>query len=572
MEIESKDKVDEKCKRKLHNHDNDSDTDDEIKEEKILDVPKYQKDRVIGEKYLFNDRIVIWSGKRLFCEHDKEKDHCLLCSVDIYDCEKCDISFPNVSGYEEHLKSDKHLYTAKELKIIRRQQGIDAIEAGDDIEDYILSRLILNTDLKCVSIIGNTGNTFDIVFKFKDDELCHVLQSKKLSRVKDGPSYAIPLTAEYGDDTLIVGANIEDKVYYFIPFSKVKHLSKVSFSFSGNLGCYMYDNEEEFTRKLFAELRNTTKIREEDIPNYLSYEHKVEYYSMQRLDKICKSKELKYLRNRTNRNYIDGFINNRTIQCKAAGSKHRLLYQFTIVKTTASIPYDATDNIDFFIFNITVPQFEDNFYVVPKSVLQSRGYLTVGDQEGKDSIYIASPDYGYDHWTLKFLDKFDLLTEDQISPLLGKDPLEKVCIEKGFYYEKSKDSRGQLIISLIKNKRIRFISCSTEKTTSGIYEAGFRRKTNESERKLEKRKMRPYRESDEIDIFIVVMDEFLPNLCILPKSVLIEKGFVETATKKGATRLPMTFHFTESQRTTKSKAKSKNIYWLKNYWNNYSCF
>lgn len=37
------------------------------------------KDRVVGEKYLSKNRIVIWDGRKLRCEHNRRRDQCKLC-------------------------------------------------------------------------------------------------------------------------------------------------------------------------------------------------------------------------------------------------------------------------------------------------------------------------------------------------------------------------------------------------------------------------------------------------------------------------------------------------------------
>ena len=43
-------------------------------------------DRIKGEQYLFKGRIVVWSGKELWCEHSKQKCHCRECGGTIF-CE-----------------------------------------------------------------------------------------------------------------------------------------------------------------------------------------------------------------------------------------------------------------------------------------------------------------------------------------------------------------------------------------------------------------------------------------------------------------------------------------------------
>ena len=65
-------------------------------------------DRVTGVKYMSKDKIVIWNGKQLWCEHSKRKDYCIDCCGSRYcehkkrseNCKDCDGS--NICRHNKH--------------------------------------------------------------------------------------------------------------------------------------------------------------------------------------------------------------------------------------------------------------------------------------------------------------------------------------------------------------------------------------------------------------------------------------------------------------------------------------
>ena len=38
-----------------------------------------KKNRIKGNRYLYNNKVVIWSGNRLYCQHNKDKVYCKIC-------------------------------------------------------------------------------------------------------------------------------------------------------------------------------------------------------------------------------------------------------------------------------------------------------------------------------------------------------------------------------------------------------------------------------------------------------------------------------------------------------------
>lgn len=340
----------------------------------------------------------------------------------------------------------------------------------------------------------------------------------------------------------------------------MKHLENISFSFKGKRSKYMYDDVKKFTSALYKKIRTSTVIKNNDITNYLPEREKTEHFSMERLEKICEFHKMKFEKNHTNGNYIDGYINGKSFQLKSTKRKSGLLHQANLSKKGSQvlIPYDETDSIDFFIFNIAVPKYENDFYIIPKFVLIDRGYLKTNEYSGHHGITLASSDYGQQYWTLEFINRFKLITELKLNPLLGKSTFEKACIKNKLEYKKSIDISGQLVISSINGKKLCFIYSAKLENEKGFYPVHFRRL---SKSHIENdRKYKPYKDSDNIDIFIIEIDKIPNQVCIIPKQVLIDQGYMRTNKQRGHFTLPI------------FPPNCKSTEWSKLYWNNFSAF
>lgn len=529
----------------------------------ILELPKRIEGRVIG-KYMKDGKVRIWDGKILRCEHSAVVSDCRECKEIIHICEKCDLTFVNNTSYELHLTRDKHLLSSDELEEMKKENGKEVVKIGDKVEEYVDSILMTDPSIKSVERMGNSGNAFDTIIKLHGEEFFRGIQTKKLSQNRNSPAcYSFSLKESlYKDDTLIVGGDLENEVYFVIPYFLVKHLTRVTFSLYGMRSDYFYENEQEFKDALLLGTKTTTIIKDGDLKDYFTDNIKMEYLSMERLKKVCNAIGLEYVRNRTNGNYVDGFINGKPVQCKTTTSKPGEMFQFHIVKGVQHTPYEDTDNIDFFIFNAVTPDLEDRFYVIPKFVLVEREYLKSKSSKGKTGIYLAPPGYKGGHWTLEFLDKLSLIAEKKLDTSIGKSPFEKLCIDNRLEYKKGVGPKKDIIILSIVGKKLHFIICGTKKDANDMYQVYFRRGEGKVEEKKKgqkkRRKVKQYKDSDTMDIFVIQVKDHPENFCIIPKSVLIEKGYVSTELCYGKDKLPVMSH------------KSMRKHWTKDYWNNFT--
>lgn len=276
---------------------------------KVPYIPNNKDKRIIGEKYMTNNGLRIWDGENLCCEHGELKPaSCKLCYDPMHNCEKCSVNFWSTSEYNKHLKLESHLFTPDELINIKRERGKKCGEIGDSVEEYIESKLQLNPNIEFLISTGNTGNKFDTIFKFRDEKCYRGIQTKRLGKRKHRNGYKLSCSSSYEDDTILTGTNLESNVYYVIPWSVIKHLSGgVNFSFNGKLKDYMYNDEEKFVAALFNGIKTTSIILNNDVTNYLTEGQKMEYYSAQRLHKVCEDVDLVYRKKETSCGYINCF-------------------------------------------------------------------------------------------------------------------------------------------------------------------------------------------------------------------------------------------------------------------------
>jgi len=131
---------------------------------------------------------------------------------------------------------------------------------------------------------------------------------------------------------------------------------------------------------------------------------------MDRLKKICSKHNYEFEHFHTHASPIDCIINKNNIQCKTSSKKGKTSFSFSIQKhkgRTEYQPYSDKDGIDFFIFEQIGD--ENNFYVIPINVLIERNYINTDIYEGRRHISIPKPNSPKQHWTKKYLNRFDLL-------------------------------------------------------------------------------------------------------------------------------------------------------------------
>ena len=486
-------------------------------------LPPLHADRVVGNKYVVDGVVRIWNGYRLNCEHNLDQYRCQTCALSPYKCEKCGYFFPSNSTYQLHLKSDGHNLSQEEKKEKLSALGKNALTVGDSVEKYIDSVLRTNPEIETVERMGNTGNTFDTIFKFRHETILRGIQTKAMTRDAHITGYyAIHVDSKYEDDTILTGANLEDSVYFVVPYSLVKKLTKICFTPEGKWASYLYKDEKKFTEVLFEQIKSTTVIKDNDPSHYLSREFKIEHDSLERLRKKCESLGLKYERNSTNTNPVDAFINSRTVQCKSTAYKSGKFVFLCFGKSGGNkkpkVSYTDKDGVDFFIFNLLTPELENNFYIIPTSVLVERGHVSREISTDNTKFTLPPPDHAKEHWTLRLSRQFLSHHGREISPLLGRSPFEKECMKRGLEYKKVTKETGAASVYSVSAKNVCFLNTKRKANKEHFYCVSIGQINKEKDGRM----------PSEAALFIVRIEELPGNYCIIPRSELFTRGYIKS--------------------------------------------
>jgi len=296
-----------------------------------------------------------------------------------------------------------------------KQRGVTA--KGDLSEVFVKNILDTFTIISDIVLTGPTGNKFDIIYRYNNEDFLRGLQVKTFSFSKNG--YHFKIKKHYDNDTLIVAINQEDKKYFLSFVNELNGLSHIWVSFNNN-DRYInnkFTDFEKFKNKLLIMLANSTIYNEETAmtKNYL-----MEQQSLRRLKVKMEEFNYDYKNGLTSASVYDCFINGYTIQHKSCNRKkneshtvHITLSKndFTLDRKRYHQPYNVKDGIDFFIFEI-IDQI-DNFYIVPSAALAKYGYLRDEENNVKGieaiKFYFNTPIGSDPHWILKYYNRYNLL-------------------------------------------------------------------------------------------------------------------------------------------------------------------
>lgn len=455
--------------------------------------------------------------------------------------------------FDIHMNGNLHILSQEENKKRLKEINKDNCKKGDDLEKYFVELYKQDKNINEVKRIGQYGSSYDIILKYKNEKIYKGVQIKLVRKINN-ISYAISLTGKklyknnedkkiykYKDDTLIICSDIDHKFFVIIPYSKLKHLSQgtvFTMSKGSDYYQYCYNDFNKFRDDLFKKSNESTEIP--DIKKTFSETTLKEYENIQRLEIKCKEWKLNFIDRDTNSTVIDCCINGKNIQCKSSNNFENKMWKFSTQKTVDKqhVPYDETDNIDFFIFEIIDKKYQNNFYIIPKQrMIQEKYVKDINGNGGISSIFIAPPEHipkikhlG-EHWTLEYINAFDLL--GGIPPVNWKPRkfvrgLDGILQRMNLRFEITKKQFCQRSMTSIMDKKIvcrsrNVINSNGCKFTlfHSIYING-------------KRKQIPYEKGD-IDFFIfeISTDEYKENYYIIPENVLIKMGIVGTDNKKG---------------------------------------
>lgn len=458
----------------------------------------------------------------------------LVDNVDIYDekhntytCLKCHYGPIARTSYARHMTTDRHLLSEEEYKQKRSDAGYERQKNGEMIEFYVLE-LLGTLGFEDLIHTRYSGNKYDICIKYFNNSNYYGIQVKILSSYKDRPGYSIQIKNNDSLDinTLIVGVSLDLKTYAI--FFR-KDMKKITMIMSKTVNSQYLCNDLNIFKKSLYEKINLSFIIN-NINDYLSPSAKAEIESFENLSKLCESYNKTLIRNNTNFSQVDAFLDGRRLQFKTSSYQYDKGYNFHLGKRNKGsiFPYQDTDNIDFFIFEISDHN-QGNFYIVPTKVLIEIGYIETENQKGRLGICLYGPGCHEKHWIHQFYNKFDQLIEGKTEDIILND-LHKICISKNFKIQVEKNK----ITSINSHKVLHKVGKKTKKSKNNlVFDLA------KSKNKIGY----PLHKEDGYKFIIFDFgEEFKDRYLIIPTEILIEHGYISTNDKKGMMSITIPFY------------------------------
>lgn len=442
-----------------------------------------------------------------------------------------------------------------------QNEKISTNEIGDIVEEHVFKLLHQCSNLSNIQNIGQENCKLDIIFKIDGESTFRGIQVKTLFE-RSSNLYNISNIDKYDNDTIIVAINLERNIYCI--FNKIMIgidtfcLNLLDINPRYREFCFYEINSKNSYGNTFLDLLNkwskTSTIYSEDC---FSETYLKEKLMTDALKIKCQDHNLKCESHSTSDSSIDCIVND-TINCQLKFSNNISTnnYDFSLHKTLNCIvktPYSESDNIHFFIFAYINPLNQYVFYIIPTKVLIHYGYISTSTSVGKIKIMISPLEYQCDHWSKKFIDRFDLFTNEfDMNELIDLndmfDRFQFECKKRNIICIRNMDDLKTKYFT-INDKLCRYIE-STYKhgdCFNFVIEKGGSKK--------------PYNSNtDDIpDFFIFRIKSYPDHFWIIPKQKFIEEKIIGSDLIKGST----TINFPIPGNTNNRKK------WLNHYLNNY---
>lgn len=270
---------------------------------------------------------------------------------------------------------------------------------------------------------------------------------------------------EFPEDMLIIATNPERSLFVCIYSQEAENgwfrLSKENLiKFKKRI----FNNANDFVARMIKMAKNAIVVDDN-----LKLRGKCldkEYKMLQKLKRVCESKNLPFELNSNYASPIDCIINGNNIQCKfsSTGREHHTFGVRSCSKLVLksgqkiSAPYHLDDNIDAFIVQIqsqtNKKKYKNDFMIIPKSALISLNIIQTQTQYGKIGINVPSPDYDCSkrekHPLSEFWNKYDILTTKG-NGINEVEVNNKSLIARGLYRSFEEEKRMEEIQRLNKS-------------------------------------------------------------------------------------------------------------------------
>jgi hypothetical protein len=223
---------------------------------------------------------------------------------------------------------------------------------------------------------------------------------------------------------MVIAMVSSDRKFFAVEIYEKIKVKKLTLNFNSKISKYkniMFTDINLFIKKLLELIKNSS-----DYELLLSPSNKNEYEMIGRLEKFCVKNNLSFLKNNTNSNSIDCYINNRPIQCKyCCLNNSPKTFSVSVAKCNGFLfgkvlkaPYNIDEPFDFIIVEVGGIRsnnisdkiiYQSNFCIIPKSELISQKILKSEKNKGKKTMSICAPDYDKYHWSKQYWNLANIL-------------------------------------------------------------------------------------------------------------------------------------------------------------------
>lgn len=407
-------------------------------------------------------------------------------------------------------------------------EKISTTKIGDEVEKHVYELLLQCSDLINVKITGQENSSLDIIFQVKGEDKYRGIQVKKLL-VSPEKSYKIGSINIYDDDTIIVGVCIE--MGYYCIFNKTL-IGISTFCFNpGNVNpkyrpfCF-WSLEDNSLGYRFLDLLNgwskSSTLYSSDCFSANNLKEKLMYDSFKRK---CQELNLRVSSESTSDSLTDCVVNdNLNCQMKFSNRIQGNLFSFIIAKmeNNITLPYSENDGINYFIFSYIDPNNEFIFYIIPLKVMINYGYVSTLTSAGKAGIALSPVNNSVDHWTKKFINRFDLFTNEfDLNEMIDLNDIfykfQNICQKKLITIERNIDLLNFKHF-YVKDKLCKYSESDTKDGNCYLF------------------MINAYTSDNVPDYFIYRLRLYPDNFWIIPKEKLIEENIIKLGVK-GTSRI-----------------------------------
>jgi hypothetical protein len=333
----------------------------------------------------------------------------------------------NNSTCRDCFRASRNTYSQEQKS--DRGEVVNAIGIGDQTEEYVLQLLKKHPEIESVEKIGEWSGYVDLVVKLRTDERRRSLQVKTF--VQNSFSFneqlTVKLKATYPVD-LLVAMVTKDRTKFACSFAG---MLPMKFTLPWNSESSGYANLRSFTEGDFGTsiIKNLSCSHVfSSIEETLSPNVRAEYEMFVRLRAACETRGISCIKNKTNGDCVDVFINGRPTQLKyvthrvVGGKSSHFIAKAKLSKSSGfkdgkriMRPLSASDPFDFVVVEVSSGQEprhfgKGEFYIFTKEYLVEKGVVSSASSAGKQTMAIACDAYTKSHYAKGFCNRFELLS------------------------------------------------------------------------------------------------------------------------------------------------------------------